>query len=275
MKPFGLLLCLILIPSLLPASGDPPAGGARAAALGGAFTAARGDVWSLFYNPAALSSLTGPSAGFAYERRFALSSLNYASAAFAMPFAGNQGAGLSLSSYGFSGYIESRAGLGYGITVLKIISIGASLNYFQVAVPDYGSASGLMADAGLLVKVNEQIHVGFNGRNMNRAQIRTLQGQEELPTVFNAGLSYQPTDKVMVLADVQKDVDHPVSFRGGIEYSPAEVLSIRAGVSTEPLSLTGGVGVKWKVLRFDLASSYTSRLGYSPYFSLTGLIGKS
>jgi hypothetical protein len=73
---------------------------------------------------------------------------------------------------------------------------------------------------------------------------------------------------------VQKDIDHPLSFRGGIEYLPASQLALRAGVSINPLSLSGGIGYTWKLLSIDFASTYTEFLGYTPQLSLIARVGK-
>ena len=71
------------------------------------------------------------------------------------------------------------------------------------------------------------------------------------------------------MADVQKDIDHPVSFRGGFEYTIIEGLYARMGVSTEPLTINGGLGLKYKKIKLDATFGFHERLGYTPHVSMS------
>ncbi len=59
-------------------------GDARSLAMGGAYTAASGDGWSIFWNPAGLAGVTTPQAGLMHSERFS-GVIDYDAAAVALP----------------------------------------------------------------------------------------------------------------------------------------------------------------------------------------------
>jgi hypothetical protein len=264
-----ILSCLLAALPLAATGGNEPGGGAAPAATAGAWTAVRGSLWSLWHNPAAITGTPGIQAGAYFSRQFLLSELSYGSAGAVIPFAGNQAAGLRVSSFGFDAYRESRASASYGITVIEMLSIGVTVNAASLSIRDYGSATTFYADAGVHLQLNQQVHLGFSALNVNRAQLNSSTGfREDLPTILTAGVSYQPTGKVRILADAAKDVDHPLSFSSGIEYEILPALTARIGAGNGPVRLSGGLGLAWQQVRLDLAFQYTERLGYTPHLSL-------
>ncbi|MCI4671716.1 MAG: hypothetical protein MRZ79_26480 [Bacteroidia bacterium] len=252
----------------------PPSIGGRAAALGNAYTAVKGDIWSSFHNPATLAGISNIEVGTYVEQRFLLSELTFGSAAIAYPFTDDQAAALFVSSRGFSAYRESVVGLAYGITLLDKISLGARLNLANLAINNYGSVASVYGDFGVHYQFNSQIGLGASMSNINQAQVTNNFGEAStLPTIISLGVSYQPTKQVLVLVDAVKQVDQVISFRGGVEYQINEILYGRLGFGTEPLYLSGGAGVKWNGLKLDFAMSYTELLQYTPHFSVAYTFG--
>ncbi|MEO0470865.1 MAG: hypothetical protein AAF206_14655 [Bacteroidota bacterium] len=271
-----ILVCtLLLFAGNAIAGVDPtPSDGARPLSLGGAFSGVNGSFWSMFHNPAGLSGLNQAQAGISLERRYLLSQLNQGSVALAMPFTDQQAVGLAVQSFGFAGFRESDIQANYAIEILDKIRFGAALHYASLQIQDYGSGSVVYADVGLQAQVNNEISVGFSAFNVNRARLQTLNGDEFIPTIVSAGIAYQPTEKVMVVADVQKDIDHPLSFRGGIEYEIVPEFTIRSGVSTEPLSLNAGFGLKLSQFKLETAFRLQEQLGFTPHLSLSFAFGQ-
>ena len=263
------LFCLLLLPGPLFADIDPqPPTGARTLSLGGAYVGMRSDFWSLFHNPAGISGLGQIEAGAYLTRRFDLKELTYGSAGVVLPFREMHTAGLAFSSFGFDAYRETKVGLAYATTVLDIFSIGAQLNYASLSITDYGAAAAFYVDIGINTALSKELSLGFSAANVNRAKIVSETGEEDIPTLFTAGLAYQPSEKVLIVADVQKDVDHAVSFRGGIEYVIIPALKARIGMSNQPLTWNAGFGLALKNLDIDFAFGYHEQLRYSPHISL-------
>lgn len=268
---FFCLLC-----TRVQAQGDVlPGVGARVVGLGNAFVGVRGSVWSLFQNPAAITGVDGILVGAYFEQRAFLRELTYANAGAIFPIQSNQAAGLELGTYGFSSFRVNRVGASYGVTILERLSMGAKVNLANMSIIDYGSATVVYADLGLHLKINEQLGVGFSATNVNRASVLSLTGvRSYYPTFFTLGLAYQPTDKVLIVADVQKDIEFPASFRGGVEYQINELVYARIGANSEPIMVAAGFGVQLSDAKLDFALSFTRFLGYSPHVSLVYSFGE-
>ena len=254
----------------LQAANDPPlAVGARVIALGGAYQGMRGDYWSLFHNPAGIAGIDSMAAGLYFVRRFNLKELTTGSAGLVMPFLqGDHSLGIDFSTFGFAAYRENRIGVTYATTLLEKVSIGAKLNYASLSIPGYGNTNSLFVDVGLQALISPQLSIGFSATNVNRAKLGQDPAAEALPTAVTTGLAYRPSDRVLLLIDVQKDIDHPVSLRGGVAYHLNDMFIARLGMSSEPLSWHAGLGLVVEGLQIDFAYGYTDKLGYSPHISL-------
>ena len=264
------LLCLVAL--LLLGAGPARAqlvplaeGGARTLALGRAATALRGDVWA-HYNPASPAALPGRAASAFASQAFGLSELRVGAVAYAEPTRWGTFAATA-RTYGFEDFRETHFGLGYAravpISASRSIHVGASVGYTTVAITDYGSAGAFGISAGALMEVLPGLDFGFHAYNLNRPEFSQF---DPLWSGLNVGLAYRPVEQALVLLSVDKDVDFPISFRGGVEVQPVDVLSLRAGFTTEPVRFSTGVGVAVGILRADVAAERHEVLGWTPAF---------
>ncbi|MFN8394390.1 MAG: hypothetical protein U0176_06930 [Bacteroidia bacterium] len=268
------LLCIwLVLPGSLRAGGESQALGARRVGLGFAYTGVRGDFWQIGMNPAGIAGIKQMEAGAYIERRFLLNQLNMGSLGFAMPFyKGKHFAGFDASAFGFGGYAESKVGLSYATTLFERISLGAKLNYALISIDGYGNKSTFFANAGINCILSKHLNVGFRIFNANRAELQKDQ-DEKIPTTLDAGLAYQVSDKVLIVADIEKQVNYPLSLRGGVEYCPATFIKARIGASSQPVTLNAGVGIVVKGLNVDFSSTLHQYLGYTPALSLSYKFG--
>jgi hypothetical protein len=260
---FGLLLfgassaCAQLIPLA--------EGGARTLALGRAAVALRGDVWA-HYNPASPAGLPGRAASAFASQAFGLAELRVGAVAYAEPTPWGTFAGTA-RTYGFEDFRETHFGVGYAravaISASRSVHVGATLGYTAVSITDYGTAGAVGLSLGVLTEVLPRLDFGFHAYNLNRPEFSEF---DPLRSGLNVGLAYRPVDTALVLLGVDKDVDFPISFRGGVEVQPVEVLSLRAGFTTEPVRFSTGVGVGVGVLRADVAAERHEVLGWTPAF---------
>lgn len=267
---FCLLALLVSLSGNLFAGGENQAAGARRVGLGFAYTGVRGDFWTLFHNPAGIAGIKQMEVGAFVERRFLLNQLNSGTIGFVMPFNGDRHfAGFDVSSFGFGGYSDSKIGLTYAALLLEKLSLGAKVNYVRTSIPDYGTKSSVFVDFGLLASITENISAGFRVYNASQSYI-SKPLEEKIPTTLDVGIAYQASDKVLVVADVQKQVNFSASFRGGIEYAILDILKARIGASTNPTTLNAGLGLVLKNgLNIDFANTLHQHLGYTPSFSLS------
>lgn len=270
MSIFRVLVFLVLAlgPVLSWAGNENQPIGARRAGLGSAYAGIRGDFWQLFMNPAGIAGLEAPQAGAYFEQRYLLAELNSGAAGFVYPFQGRHFAGIDFGGFGFGSYSETRIGLTYATTLFEKLSLGAKFNFTRTSITNYGAASALYLDLGLNLEIVEGLNLGARIFNANQANLDTEIG-EQIPSTLDVGLSYQVTDRVQVVADVQKQENFPLSVRGGLEYGLLDILNVRAGASTEPVTVNFGLGLDYKNVMVDFTNSIHEYLGYTPSFSLS------
>ncbi|SEQ63420.1 hypothetical protein SAMN05444359_1137 [Neolewinella agarilytica] len=231
-------LLLFFLPTISAQDGLFPAFDIRARLLGGTGLTGEG-IDALWTNPAGLAHTGDELEGAAFaEQRFGLSELTTANIGAAYK-TGLGGFGLQLASFGFDSYRETRIGLAYGRKLSEKFSIGADFSGFAVSTEGYESTFNLTFGLGMQLEIIPELHVG--ARIFSPLRIERFP-DEYLPQLLALGLSYQPSNKVILSAEIHQDAENPARFRGGLEYLPAEELSIRLGVATENTELSFGLG---------------------------------
>lgn len=238
--------------------------GARGRAMGGAAVVQQ-DVFSLFSNPAGITSIEHLSFGVSGENRFLQEGLNQYQAAVALN-AGFGSFGLSVQYFGFDLYNEQKIGLAYARKLADFLSIGVQFDYFGVSIPEFGTSSAFTFEAGIQSHFDDRFF--FGAHVFSPARIGITEG-ENILTVFTVGAGWKPNEQLLIAFDVEKDVDLPVSFEAGLEYFVVDQLALRAGVSTAPIENHFGIGIYLGNLRIDLTSSYHQTLGLTPSASVS------
>lgn len=264
-KIFVLLFTFHLLSSVAVAGDGLPAG-ARATAMGGS-SVTLSDNYSLFNNQAGMAFLKNPSVSIASQRGFFLSEFNTASGGAVLP--SKSGVfGIGVTYYGFNVYNEKSAGLSYARLFTENIAFGVQLDYHSTSIIEYGTQSAVTFEAGLIAKIFRQLNFGAHIYNPVRAHLGFYE-DERLPTLFNAGLGYTVSEKVLLTVETEKNMDYTARFKAGLEYKPDEKVFIRGGFSTNPFQSSFGAGFRIKDLSIDLASAYHQVLGFSPNLSLS------
>lgn len=256
----------------------PEGGGARAGALGQAYTAVQADIWGgMYYNPASLTGLKKGTLGVDVEQRYGLSELFTGRAAVALPIGNSetgQTIGLGLSAFGFPNYQSMRLTAGYGIRAFDRLDLGVRLHYQNMTVTGYGTGSAFIADLGFVAKLNDQLSLAGRAQNVNQARLKTAVGEDVLASTFAAGFIYLPNKKTTVLLDLEKSELFPASLRLGVAYQFHEILEAQVGTHTQPLGWSGGFSVKKDSWNLNIAGRYHERLGFFPQVSLHWSWGK-
>jgi hypothetical protein len=240
--------------------------GARSTAMGG-YNVTLSDIWSSNNNQAGLGFVEDLSGGIYYENRFLLKETSYKAGAFVLPV--KKGAfGLSVTSFGFELYSETKAGLSYGMRFGDKFSMGVQLNYLNTSLSqDYGSKTSITGAVGLIAKLSKELSLGVHVYNPTRTKLADYDN-ERLPTIMKLGLDYRFSDKVMLGVSTEKDVDFDAVVNAGIEYHIIEMLYLRAGISTNPTQYAFGFGIQLKDFKVDLSSSFHQTLGITPAISI-------
>ncbi|TGE17613.1 PorV/PorQ family protein [Hymenobacter elongatus] len=274
LKIYLLLSAFVVSISLAAAQGNGPGiRGARAAALGNASVTLT-DVWAIGNNVAGLGQVTSPAVGFYAENRYLSRALNTAVLAVALPIGSGAAGkatrgvvGFEAQRFGDKLYSEQRVGAGYGYRG-SLVSVGARLDVLQVSIEGLGSRRALAVSLGGQAEVvPKRLFFGAYLYNLNQARLAEYQ-DERVPTVLKAGLSYRPTEKVMLNAETEKDVDQAADFKAGIEYQVIDALAVRAGFSTLSSQTTGGFGLQAGQFRLDYAAAWHTALGLSQHLAI-------
>ena len=245
--------------------------GSRSHALGNA-SVAIDDIWAYHHNPANLVSVKKLGFGLSYENRFLLKELQSQGFVVALPLKAGV-ISFGLQSFGFKNFRTNRLGVGYSMKLTEFLSCGVQLNYHQVRLTDaYGRKDALTAELGLKANITDNWKVAFSVFNLTRTKISEF-GEDRLSTLMRLGTQYTFSEKVMLVAELEKNIEFPVRFKTGIEYSPIRKLFLRGGFATQPIEISAGLGYRFKEqFQLDLGSAYHQILGWSPNFSFTYLM---
>jgi hypothetical protein len=244
--------------------------GARSMGLGNAHVTLS-DAYSMLNNIGALGRVTQSQAFFGYDHRLNLSELTTLNAGMIfVKDAGN--IGLNVSHYGGAIFNQQNLGIGFSNT-LGIASFGIKANYFQTNIEGFGRSGTPVLEFGGVAELTPQLFFGAHIYNFTRAKISKIT-QDYLPTVVKAGLSYRPSEQLIINAEAEKDILLPPLFKAGLEYNLQNKFWGRAGFNTAPNNLFFGLGFRPKRYHIDYAMGQNYRLGYTHHFSFNLLFGE-
>ncbi len=226
------------------------------------------DVDAIFLNQAGLASIDQLSAIVSSERKFNLPELTGVSLGLVLPTERLGSFGLQLSNYGSSVYSEQKVGVAYARSIAKNTFIGAQLDLLNTTIDQFGNAMVATFEVGLITRIVDQVYLGFHA--FSPAQI-ALTDNESVPGRLRIGLSYLPSEKVELRAEVDQFLDTRPAFKGGISYMLVPSVFLRTGFSTSPTEgkFSFGAAYQWKSrLRIDLAFSIHEFLGTTPGISI-------
>ncbi|MEZ4884053.1 MAG: hypothetical protein R3E32_04870 [Chitinophagales bacterium] len=263
---FILIFLSTLLHLSLVAQESKPSIGAKSAALGGHSTTLK-DVFSVFNNPAGLSSLEGFNVGIYAENRFLIEDLNLLGVGIALPTKSGS-FGLGGTYFGNAAYSESYFTLAYSRLLARNLSIAVDFDYVNLSIEEFGSTSAFTFGLGLQFSPSKNIEIGASIYNPIRVQL-TQDEESFLPSLIKVGLAYHPEEEgFTLLGEVEKDIDREAILKFGLDYQLIEKLSLRAGISTNPAYSSFGLGLNLGKMVVDFANRFHPVLGYSPHISV-------
>lgn len=266
LKRICFLVIFIQAASTLLATGeDFPVGGRSAGMANSSVTL--NDFWAIHHNQAGLTGISNFSAGIYYENRFGIKNLGLKAGAVVIPTKSGV-FGLSITHFGYSQYNESKIGLAYAKAFGEKFSAGVQLDYLSTHIAEnYGNASAIAGEIGLRYQMNKSLCIAGHIFNLNRAKIADY-NDERIPTTVRLGLSYTFSEKIIITAESEKDIQYNPVIKAGLEYHPIKELFFRTGISTNPMLNAFGFGLEFKNFKLDFATSYHQTLGFTPQFSI-------
>jgi len=265
-KTITVLLLSLLFTSLTYANNFNRVSGARAGALGNN-TATLVDVFSVNNNQAGIGFLKDFSFGVSAKNRFIFKELNEINASAIFPT--KTGVfGLNVNYYGNKLYSEKKIGAAFGKSFGEKFSVGLQFDYLNISIQEYGNKHFFTFEVGLQYYIIKQLLIGAHINNPLRLTVDE-ETDEKLPTVMNFGFKYMPSNKLLILFEVEKDIDFKPVFKFGLEYNVVEKFSLRGGFNANPFTGSFGFGVNLKNIEIDAAIIFHPVLGISPQISLT------
>jgi hypothetical protein len=260
----GLIIFFYSIPNWATNDNNPIGG--RSAGMG--YTGVTlSDSWSVQNNQAGLGYLKNVSAGIYYENRFLVNELSSKSAAFILPTQSGV-FGVDMNYFGYDKYNETKVGLAYGKSFGDKISAGLQFDYLNTHIADnYGDKKNVTFEIGILSKLSKSLSIGAHVFNPIRVKLADY-NDERIATIIKLGLMYNFSDKVIVIAETEKNINYKPVFKAGIEYHIIKEVYLRTGISTNPTLNTFGIGIELKRIKIDFASSIHQVFGYSPQISI-------
>lgn len=247
--------------------------GAKQISLSNSDVALSNDVFSLFNNPAGLSQMNWREIGVYYSPApFGLSELANGYIAYNEPTSiGNFAFGGM--TYGFELFRESNIKLGYSYNYQNKFFAGLAINYHTYSIHNYGNQGIFYIDIGGLTYLTNELRVGFAVHNINRATLADV--DDQIPTDFILGTSYDLLDLLSINFSVEKDIRYNPSFQFGVDYDIIEFFSLRTGFSNQPSRYSAGVGINISIFSLDYAFFSHQDLGLTHQAGILISFGKN
>jgi len=244
------------------ATGENHPAGARSSGVAHASVALI-DIWCFHNNQAALAYLESLSLGFFHQPGY-VREMDHQVIALLIPVSGGALSG-SFAHYGYRHYHESKAGIAYGRYLAKNFCAGIQIDYFHTGISGiYGSSHQLTFEAGMHLRVNEQWSLATHFFNPLDPF-----SEGQLPAVFRLGVGWKPSEKLLLLAEMEKDPDRQAIPKMAVEYTLGGMFCLRSGISFNPVLHCFGVGYAWSGFQADLACSFHPVLGHTPNLALS------
>ncbi len=215
--------------------------GGRPAALGGAFLTITGDVQSVYYNPAALTTLNSRQLSFSYLNHF----VDFQSGFFAystdLPNLGRVGFAGHYLSYGEfdrtdefgneSGTFSAGSLLimaDYAERLSPNLSAGFSLKFIRSSIAEF-SSTAFAGDIGLLYEVpSQQLAFGVGVFNLGTVTSAFVETKDDLPISIRAGVSKKLEHlPLQILLEGYRYSDEDPEFVVGGEFELTPFLFLR------------------------------------------------
>lgn len=243
--------------------------GARELSMGQATTALPESDWSLFSNPAMITS-TEHGVSFFGVRYYGLEELTDLAVAAVIPTSIGSLA-FGAHRFGDDLYNESRLRFGYK-KEYQGFHFGLVANYNHLVIGGgYGSAGAIGLDVGIAAMIANRLWLAAKATNINQPSYGEYNGlSEELARDLSIGFSYQIADLLIFSTEAVKDVRFPISYRAGFDAKILGSFRGRAGVTTEPVTFAGGFGLlsKFWAVNIGVQQHEDPILGMSPAMDL-------
>lgn len=162
--------------------------------------------------------------------------------------------------FGDQTYHEQQATVGLGLPLNDWLTIGVYAIYCHLGTDDAHYDSQQSLDAGIAMQaIASKVFSSY-------LTVHSRHWDNSRPVGGRIGATYKPTDAILAVAELSSD--ERIRFRYGMEYTYNQCVAARIGLSTNPITMTFGVGYSDHHYRIDIATDVHPALGFSPQISL-------
>lgn len=279
LRPWALALALLGAVSGSSARADvreQVALGARAVALGGAYSAVADDALSLYWNAAGLSRLGNQELLGSHADLYG-TGLRQSVLGFAVPLTPGQAVALDWFSTGLEDeeldFGENRIDVAWARRWHRRLAVGLLGKYLTRSIGldgvSQGSGKGFGMDVGLLGTITDDLHVALVGQDIWNTSLDDPERGDRVVyhSSWRWGAAWSPRRSLLLAADVDDRV------HAGVEFAPTPALALRAGFQDDPggreaATWSAGAGVRVGIVKFDYALEFHPDLGRTNHFDL-------
>lgn len=169
--------------------------------------------------------------------------------------------GAGYRRHGNVDYHEQAMVVGYGMKVASWLKVTVGAQYLHVGTSDayYEPQRWLAAGAAVQASAGRWADITLMAASRPWAM--------KQPWRMSAQMACRPTTSLLTV--VEADWEEQLRWRLGLEYSYRDLVYARAGLATNPMVATFGLGIKWQWLSVDLGTEVHRVLGITPQTTLT------
>ena len=229
---------------------------AAAGQLDGALHDARGAAMGGCWLPSEDSAV---SVDIGWRQGFMLKGMANRTLALGAPLGGQGRAGLLYSGFGDADYNEQQLAAGYALHVAPWLKLMVYGLYSHVGTADAYYETQRWLDAGGAVVAGSGCLWGYLAAGSRR-------WDDDRPWGMYGGMSFIHNRQLITALGFS--VEERMRMLFGMEYLYAGCVAVRAGLCSNPLTLTFGVGYRQRNFHVDLTTEAHSVLGLSPQITL-------
>ncbi|MCM2271553.1 MAG: PorV/PorQ family protein [candidate division Zixibacteria bacterium] len=217
--------------------------GARAVAMGGAFTGLADDEMAVYYNPAGLVQLEGKR--FMVEYHSYIADINNGMIGVVLPMSLDRTIAFHINYLNYGDFIETDEagnvlgefsgsdmtfGVSYSMRIKPTILIGATGKFIYENLQDYSATGGAIDLGAKWVSDRNRYHAGIAIQNLG-AQFSSLgEEKDNLPLTIRAGGAIRPRGLDLIASlDVALPTDNDPFVAVGLEYFKLDPVYLRLG----------------------------------------------
>jgi hypothetical protein len=246
--------------------------GVTAIGMANAFVAVANNFWSIEYNPAGLAQLQEIGCSvFIVPEQFSLPELRTMACVVGIPSALVSTA-VRIERFGFDLYKETMVGIAMARMIDQNIFLGMCMNWNQLDIQTYGSLHYSSFDGGLLIRIIDNINIGFSLKNILIGRMSAADGSLRQQGLL--GICWKPISDLLLSLEFEKDIRFPVSLKLGVEKKFLDVIALRTGIADNPDKYSVGIAIMYSCFEFGYAGYSHTDLGWTHQVELTFKIEK-